>query len=152
MIPQTRVRSVRHRRHCVRGSSKTFSSKKLSDFPTSSGCSFSYPIRLTQATQFKSLPTLLKLYISSIKNPIRDIADGRMQIDAHTLKSLEIRENLRDGGTAGSLMSVVKRTVTTGGTRLLSRWLCRLMIFTNRSELLNVILKYRLAKYFLTRN
>ncbi|KAJ8084239.1 hypothetical protein PM082_003006 [Marasmius tenuissimus] len=39
-------------------------------------------------------------------------------------ETLEIRENMREGGTKGSLMSVIKRTVTNGGTRLLSRWLC----------------------------
>jgi DNA mismatch repair ATPase MutS len=48
----------------------------------------------------------------------------RMQIDAHTIKALEIREAMREGGQTGTLMSVVKRTVTSSGTRLLARWLC----------------------------
>lgn len=47
-----------------------------------------------------------------------------MQMDAVTLKSLEIRESLR-GGTKGSLLSTVKRTVTPGGARLLAERLCR---------------------------
>ncbi|KAI6005192.1 muts domain V-domain-containing protein [Pisolithus orientalis] len=38
--------------------------------------------------------------------------------------SREVRESAREGGTAGSLLSVVKRTVTSSGTRLLSRRLC----------------------------
>ncbi|GAA5897557.1 uncharacterized protein JCM6883_006736 [Sporobolomyces salmoneus] len=42
-----------------------------------------------------------------------------MQLDAVTLKSLEIRESLR-GGIKGSLLQIVKRTVTPGGTRLLT--------------------------------
>ncbi|GAA5916314.1 uncharacterized protein JCM6883_003919 [Sporobolomyces salmoneus] len=42
-----------------------------------------------------------------------------MQLDAVTLKSLEIRESLR-GGSKGSLLHIVKRTVTPGGTRLLT--------------------------------
>ncbi|GAA5944272.1 mismatch repair ATPase MSH1 [Sporobolomyces koalae] len=42
-----------------------------------------------------------------------------MHLDAVTLKSLEIRESLR-GGTKGSLLHSVKRTVTPGGTRLLT--------------------------------
>ncbi|KAH8120262.1 muts domain V-domain-containing protein [Phellopilus nigrolimitatus] len=56
--------------------------------------------------------------------PTREGQRERMQIDAHTLRALEIRENIREGGMRGSLMSAVKRTVTSGGTRLLSRWLC----------------------------
>ncbi|GAA6061012.1 hypothetical protein JCM10212_001068 [Sporobolomyces blumeae] len=42
-----------------------------------------------------------------------------MQLDAVTLKSLEVRESLR-GGIKGSLLHTVKRTVTPGGTRLLT--------------------------------
>ncbi|KAI0961363.1 hypothetical protein AcV7_000482 [Taiwanofungus camphoratus] len=59
-----------------------------------------------------------------LSSPSRETSSGRMQIDAHTLKSLEIREGLSDGGSTGSLLSVVKRTVTSSGTRLLARWLC----------------------------
>lgn len=56
--------------------------------------------------------------------PNREDSAGRMQIDSHTIKALEIRESMREGGTRGSLLSVVKRTVTSSGTRLLARWLC----------------------------
>ncbi|KAH9898573.1 muts domain V-domain-containing protein [Cubamyces lactineus] len=63
-------------------------------------------------------------HMPSLSTPTREVSSGRMQIDSHTVKSLEIREGLRDGGTTGSLLSVIKRTVTTSGTRLLARWLC----------------------------
>ncbi|KIY45381.1 hypothetical protein FISHEDRAFT_66962 [Fistulina hepatica ATCC 64428] len=56
--------------------------------------------------------------------PNREHSHGRMHIDAHTIKALEIRENAYEGGTRGSLLSVIKRTVTMSGTRLLARWLC----------------------------
>ncbi|BGP42232.1 hypothetical protein JCM10450v2_006324 [Rhodotorula kratochvilovae] len=46
-----------------------------------------------------------------------------MQMDATTLKSLEIRESLR-GGVRGSLLGAVRRTVTPGGHRLLIERLC----------------------------
>jgi len=59
-----------------------------------------------------------------------DIRD-RMQIDSHTIQGLEIREVGHEGITKGSLLSVVKRTLTSGGTRLLSRWLCRLLCISN---------------------
>ncbi|KAG6842478.1 hypothetical protein C0991_000004 [Blastosporella zonata] len=55
--------------------------------------------------------------------PNREGSEERMQIDSHTIKALEIREGFREGGTKGSLLSAIKRTVTTGGNRLLSRWL-----------------------------
>jgi DNA mismatch repair ATPase MutS len=58
-----------------------------------------------------------------LTEPLQDDT-GRMQIDAHTIKALEIREMAYEGGTRGSLFNVTKRTVTNGGTRLLSRWLC----------------------------
>jgi DNA mismatch repair ATPase MutS len=63
-----------------------------------------------------SMPTL--------SAPNKEALEGRMQIDVHTVKALEIREGIREGGTAGSLLSVIKRTVTSSGTRLLIRWLC----------------------------
>jgi DNA mismatch repair ATPase MutS len=57
-------------------------------------------------------------------SPLKELADSRMQIDSHTIKALEIRESMAEGGTRGSLLSVIKRTVTNSGTRLLSQWLC----------------------------
>ena len=63
-------------------------------------------------------------HMPHLSSPSRESTAGRMQIDAHTIKALEIRESMREGGPTGSLFSVVKRTVTSSGTRLLARWLC----------------------------
>lgn len=63
-------------------------------------------------------------YMPSLSEPSKEVAEARMEIDAHTLKSLEIREGVHEGGLTGTLLSCVKRTVTSGGSRLLSRWLC----------------------------
>lgn len=60
-----------------------------------------------------------------LTQPSREFSEGRMEIDSHTVRGLEIRESMREGGTAGSLLSVIKRTVTPSGTRLLTRWLCK---------------------------
>ncbi|GJE85972.1 MutS family DNA mismatch repair protein [Phanerochaete sordida] len=62
-------------------------------------------------------------HMPRLPSPSKEASAGRMQIDAHTIKSLELRETMREGGTAGSLLSSIKRTVTNGGTRLLARWL-----------------------------
>ncbi|KAF9036432.1 hypothetical protein BDZ89DRAFT_1090789 [Hymenopellis radicata] len=58
-----------------------------------------------------------------LSRPNREDTGERMRIDSHTIKALEIRESIREGGTTGSLLSTIKRTVTTSGTRLLTRWL-----------------------------
>lgn len=57
--------------------------------------------------------------------PTRDKSVDHMKMDIHTIKALEIQENMQDGKKKGSLLNVIKRTVTQGGTRLLSRWLCQ---------------------------
>lgn len=60
-----------------------------------------------------------------LSSPNQEGTRNRMQIDSHTIKGLEIREGSREEGTKGSLLSVIKRTITSGGTRLLARWLCK---------------------------
>jgi len=72
------------------------------------------------------LRTNLLDHMPKTLSPLKELADRRMQIDSHTIQALEIRESMAEGGTRGSLLSVVKRTVTNSGTRLLSRWLCEL--------------------------
>ncbi|KAG8889517.1 DNA mismatch repair ATPase msh1 [Tulasnella sp. 332] len=57
-------------------------------------------------------------------SPTHQSSESRVHIDAHTIKALELREGNREGGVTGSLMSAIKRTVTSSGTRLLGRWLC----------------------------
>ena len=58
-----------------------------------------------------------------LSKPLHLGKESRMQLDSHTFKSLEIRESMREGGVTGSLLSVINRTVTSSGTRLLTRWL-----------------------------
>ncbi|KAL1681990.1 muts domain V-domain-containing protein [Schizophyllum commune] len=68
----------------------------------------------------------LREHMPDLGVPVREVSlipPARMHLDAHTLRALEIREGMREGGTRGSLLSVVRRTKTTGGTRLLARWL-----------------------------
>ncbi|KAH9178879.1 muts domain V-domain-containing protein [Lactarius sanguifluus] len=63
-------------------------------------------------------------FMPDLSAPNKEVAEARMEIDAHTLKSLEIQEGIQEGGTSGTLLGCVKKTVTGGGTRLLTRWLC----------------------------
>ncbi|MCK6481093.1 MAG: DNA mismatch repair protein MutS [Planctomycetes bacterium] len=49
--------------------------------------------------------------------------EDRLVLDRVTLRSLEIVQNLRDGGRDGTLLSVLDRTVTATGARRLRSWL-----------------------------
>ncbi|KAG8966474.1 DNA mismatch repair ATPase msh1 [Tulasnella sp. 419] len=60
----------------------------------------------------------------NLPSPVHQDQGTRMQIDSHAIKALEIKESMREGGTKGTLLSAVKRTVTTSGTRLLARRIC----------------------------
>jgi DNA mismatch repair protein MutS len=55
-----------------------------------------------------------------LRPPLREAVAGVMQIDAATRRNLELTQSL-SGGRAGSLLSVIDRTVTAGGARLLER-------------------------------
>lgn len=67
-------------------------------------------------------------------SPARRIEPANiLQMDANTLESLEIKQSMR-GGLRGSLLHTVKRTVTPGGTRLLTERLCKSCITATRAE------------------
>ncbi|WP_424943565.1 DNA mismatch repair protein MutS [Aliiroseovarius crassostreae] len=55
-----------------------------------------------------------------LRPPVRELSHGTMQIDAATRRNLELTHAM-SGGREGSLLSVVDRTVTAGGGRLLER-------------------------------
>ncbi len=55
---------------------------------------------------------------------VRDAAET-MVLDATTLANLEVFKNQREGGRKGTLLSVVDRTATPPGGRLLREWLRR---------------------------
>jgi DNA mismatch repair protein MutS len=65
-----------------------------------------------QITQKGKLPLL--------QTPIREAPDRVVQIDAATRRNLELTRAL-SGGRAGSLLSVIDRTATPGGARLLEQ-------------------------------
>jgi DNA mismatch repair ATPase MutS len=75
---------------------------------------------------FSAIP-LLADYISEtllehqpdLTHPLRVRPANTMRIDRVSLKALEIRQN-NDGGRSGTLISVLDRTVTSAGMRLLS--------------------------------
>ncbi|KAI1208812.1 muts domain V-domain-containing protein [Annulohypoxylon truncatum] len=58
-----------------------------------------------------------------LQPPMRYENMSVMAIDKSTMRSLEIKQTIRDGTFRGSLLHAIRRTVTKGGARLLNTWL-----------------------------
>ena len=58
--------------------------------------------------------------------------DGALALDETTRRNLELTRNLRDGGTADTLLAVLDETVTSMGGRLLREWLLRPLLDVER--------------------
>ena len=59
-----------------------------------------------------------------IQPPIRKSKQDIMMIDANTLRALEIKRTLREGNVRGSLLRVIRRTITKSGARLFAEMIC----------------------------
>ena len=60
-----------------------------------------------------------------LQPPIRHDNMQIMAIDKNSMRSLEIKQTMRDGKFAGSLLHAIRRTVTKSGARLLNEWLSK---------------------------
>ncbi|HKW09495.1 MAG TPA: DNA mismatch repair protein MutS [Gemmatimonadaceae bacterium] len=60
--------------------------------------------------------------VPQLSRPTIDRAAGLMPLDEMTRRNLELVESLRGGGSEGTLLSVLDRTVTPMGARLLRQW------------------------------
>lgn len=58
-----------------------------------------------------------------IQPPLRHETIQVMNIDRNSMRSLEIKQTIRDGAFRGSLLHAIRRTVTKSGARLLNEWL-----------------------------
>ncbi|KAI0008026.1 muts domain V [Xylariaceae sp. FL0662B] len=58
-----------------------------------------------------------------LQPPMRHEHMSIMSIDKNSMRSLEIKQTIRDGAFRGSLLHAIRRTVTKGGARLLNAWL-----------------------------
>ena len=61
--------------------------------------------------------------VPQLSRPVVDRAAGLMPLDEMTRRNLELVESLRGGGPDGTLLSVLDRTVTPMGARLLRQWI-----------------------------
>ena len=60
--------------------------------------------------------------VPQLARPVIDRSSGLMPLDEMTRRNLELVESLRGGGQEGTLLSVLDRTVTAMGARLLRQW------------------------------
>ncbi|KAJ9142050.1 MutS protein-like protein 1 [Pleurostoma richardsiae] len=58
-----------------------------------------------------------------LQPPLRHETMQVMSIDKNSMRSLEIKQTIRDGAFRGSLLHAIRRTVTKSGARLLNEWL-----------------------------
>jgi DNA mismatch repair ATPase MutS len=56
-----------------------------------------------------------------------------MNIDKNSMRSLEIKQTIRDAAFRGSLLHAIRRTVTKSGARLLNEWLSRLFLLQGQT-------------------
>ena len=72
-------------------------------------------LRYLETTQKRSLDFLSPPRFSSVSD--------KLVLDQTTLRNLEIMRNVRDGGSDGTLASILDRTQTPMGARMLRKWL-----------------------------
>lgn len=74
----------------------------------------------------------------------------RLVIDAASLRHLEITQNVRDGGRKGTLLSILDKTKTAMGGRLLRKWLeaplVRMADITMRQDAVEEILSHEIMR------
>lgn len=108
------------------------------------------PLTSVESLSISQITTHLKNnlleHMPVFSQPLNQQAETHMQIDSHTIKSLEIREGMREGGTTGTLLSTIKRTITSSGTRLLARWIC-----SPSTSIEEISTRQDLVEFFLTR-
>ncbi|KAL6948612.1 hypothetical protein ACO0QE_001084 [Hanseniaspora vineae] len=80
-----------------------------------------------EGTALRNLLTYVEEHLpecsTNLQIPERKSSNEIMQIDSRTSAALELHSTVRTNSVRGSLLSVIRRTVTTSGTRLLSQWI-----------------------------
>ncbi len=72
---------------------------------------------------------LLKYLIDTQKNSLSHIkkisvsSKDKMVLDSSTLRNLELIKNIKDGTNRGTLLSVLDKTITAMGSRLIKKWI-----------------------------
>ncbi|ORY60184.1 muts domain V [Pseudomassariella vexata] len=81
-----------------------------------------------------------------LQPPIRHESMQVLTIDKNSMRSLEIKQTMRDGAFRGSLLHAIRRTVTKSGARLLNEWVSApstsLATISQRQDLVEYFIKH----------
>ncbi|KAK4188397.1 putative muts protein 1 [Podospora australis] len=81
-----------------------------------------------------------------LQPPVRYVNVEVMNIDKNSMRSLEVKETIRDSTFKGSLLYAIRRTATKSGARLLNQWLSfpstSLEVINLRQELVARFIQY----------
>lgn len=80
-------------------------------------------LRYLLETQKNTLAHLKKVSLVNLQQ--------KMVLDSSTLRNLELTQNIRDGTSRGTLLSVLDKTTTSLGARLLRKWLKEPLLSTD---------------------
>ena len=97
---------------------------------------------LVATLQHRKIP-----FVASKIQHMGQIASSFLQIDAIARKNLELDQNLRDGSSKGSLLSVLDSTATAMGSRILRQWLKNPLITKDQIEARLSIVEVFLTDY-----
>ncbi|EFW99624.1 DNA mismatch repair protein [Grosmannia clavigera kw1407] len=94
-----------------------------SEIPASDANTFTAPEIAAGSLLLRYVRDRLQGLTMKLQPPVRYEDVQAMTIDKNTMRSLEIKQTLRDGLFRGSLLHAIRRTVTKSGARLLNEWL-----------------------------
>lgn len=94
-----------------------------SPIPTRVATEFTLEEEAAGSTLLQYVEERLQGLNMKLQPPTRQL--DMMAIDKNTMRALEIKKTMRDDMYTGSLLQVIRRTVTKGGARLLDNWLSK---------------------------
>ncbi|GKT83391.1 mutS domain V [Colletotrichum tofieldiae] len=97
--------------------------RHLSDIPRASRDAFTEGEVMAGSLLLHYVKEQLLGLSMKLQPPMRRENMQIMSIDKNSMRSLEIKQTIRDGNFRGSLLHAIRRTVTKSGARLLNDWL-----------------------------
>ena len=132
-IQENILATLEHDRHLVTYHLARLEAPSISDWTLMLEVPVSAATQATFSGQEVAAGSLLLSYVDErlqglgikLQPPVRRSDNETMGIDRNSMRGLEVLETSRDGlsGGKGSLLHVIRRTVTKSGTRLLKDWL-----------------------------
>lgn len=118
------------RSHLAQCTVTAFEADDMTDYASKGAQYFDEKDFAAAALAAEAIGILLDYVSEVMKSDIHHITsleridnDSRLVIDGASLRHLEVTQNVRDGGRKGTLLSVLDKTKTAMGGRLLRKWL-----------------------------